>query len=80
MCSSDICSKDHEIVSLQQKGEDDANEIAALKRRIRELQTKIEELEEDLDNEKKLRSRVSYINTHYKYECLDLYFMWGFIS
>ena len=53
------CSKDREIATLQQKGEDDANEIAALQRRIRDLEAKIEELEEDLQNEKKFRTRVS---------------------
>lgn len=55
-------SKEHEIASLQQKGEDDANEIAALQRRIRELEAKIQELDEDLENEKKLRHRVSLIH------------------
>ena len=51
-------SKDRDIVVLQQKGEDDANEIASLQRRIRELEAKIEELDEDLENEKRLRQRV----------------------
>lgn len=58
MYVSFISSKDHEIVGLQQKVEDDANEIATLQRRIRELEAKIEELEEDLQNEKRLRTRV----------------------
>lgn len=53
-----LSSKDQEIVGLQQKGEEDANEIATLQRRIRELEAKIEELEEDLQNEKRLRTRV----------------------
>lgn len=51
-------SKDQEILGLQQKIEDDANEVATLQRRIRELEAKIEELEEDLQNEKRLRTRV----------------------
>ena len=51
-------SKDHEIVNLQQKVEEDTSEIASLQRKIRELQARIEELEEDLQNERSLRSRV----------------------
>ena len=52
-------SKDREITTLQQKGEDDANEIAALLRRIRDLEAKVQELDEDLENERRLRQRVS---------------------
>ena len=58
VCVSFVSSKDHEIIGLQQKAEEDANEIATLQRRIRELEAKIEELEEDLQNEKRLRTRV----------------------
>ena len=60
MCVNSVnFSKDREVGSLQQKGEDDANTIATLQRKIRELEARIEEMEEDLENEKKLRTRVS---------------------
>ena len=38
--------------------EEDASEVAALQKKIRELEAKISELEEDLENEKMARSRV----------------------
>lgn len=90
--------KEKEVNELQQKIEDDASEIAALQRKIRELevcmcscnttvymyqynymhllqqechydltlssnyyyQAKIEELEEDLENEKRMRQKVRH--------------------
>ena len=52
------CSKDKEIAALNQRSEDQQSEMAALQRKIRELQARIEELEEELENEKALRSRV----------------------
>lgn len=62
---------------MQQKGEDDGNEIAALHRRIRELEAKIDELDEDLQNEKRLRTRVSITLsvTHRYHMCKHLH-MW----
>lgn len=51
-------SKDKEIAALNQRSEDQQTEIAALQRKIRELQARIEELEEELESEKALRSRV----------------------
>ena len=52
------CRKEKEIGALQQNMEDQAAEIAALQRRVRELEAKIEELEEDLENERNNRNRV----------------------
>lgn len=58
-------SKEREIGQLQQKAEEDQSVIATLQKKIRELEARIEELEEDLENERSLRSRVShYINRH----------------
>ena len=51
-------SKDKEIAELGTKIEEDASVIAALHKKIRELETRIVELEEDLDNERSVRSRV----------------------
>lgn len=85
--------KEKEVNELQQKIEEDSSEIAALQRKIRELEVctsyrrytfcviiihvfiffikfiyfsfnfkaKIEELEEDLENEKRIRQKVSII-------------------
>ena len=53
-------SKEKEIANLQQKVEEDASEAAALQKKIRELEAKISELEEDLENEKMARQRVSW--------------------
>ena len=51
-------SKEKEIQGLQQNVDDQASEIAALQRRVRELEAKIEELEEDLENERNNKNRV----------------------
>lgn len=53
-----LCRKEKEIGTLQQGMEEQAAEIAALQRRVRELEAKIEELEEDLENERNNRNRV----------------------
>lgn len=53
-----MCSKDKEISALTQKGEEDAATIAGLQKRVKELEARIEELEEDLENERALRTRV----------------------
>lgn len=44
---------------MTQKGEEDTAAIAALQKRVKELEARIEELEEDLENERTMRSRVS---------------------
>jgi peptidoglycan hydrolase CwlO-like protein len=54
-----LCRKEKEIGALQQNIEEQASEIAALQRKVRELEAKIEELEEDLENERNNRNRVS---------------------
>ena len=38
LCTLSLYSKEKEIASLQQKTEEDANEISSLQRKIRELQ------------------------------------------
>jgi TolA-binding protein len=40
--------------------EEDASEVAALQKKIRELEAKISELEEDLENERMARQRVHW--------------------
>ena len=41
------------------KGDEDAATISALQKKIRELEAKIEELEEDLESERAAKKRVS---------------------
>ena len=50
---------------MQQQVEEDQSEVAALNKKIRELQARIEELEEDLENERALRKRVSTMKRIY---------------
>lgn len=52
------CRKEKEIGALHQGMEEQSSEIAALQRKVRELETKIEELEEDLENERNNKNRV----------------------
>lgn len=59
-----LFSKEKEIGGLQQNVEDQASEIAALQRKVRELEARIEELEEDLDSERNSKNRVSMEYTH----------------
>ncbi len=47
---------------MQQSMDDQAAEIAALQRKVRELEAKLEELEEDLENERNNKARVSLEN------------------
>jgi len=53
-------SKEKEISQLQQNADENGAEIAALQKRVRELEAKIEELEEDLENERNARTRVRH--------------------
>ncbi len=53
-----VCSKDKEIASLVLKGDEDAATISALQKKIRELEAKVEELEEDLESERAIRKKV----------------------
>ena len=50
---------------MQQQVEEDQSEVTALNKKIRELQARIEELEEDLENERALRKRVSSMKRMY---------------
>ena len=54
------CSKEKDIGALQQSMDEQASEIASLQRRVRELEARIEELEEDLESERNNKSRVSW--------------------
>lgn len=58
LCHLFTFSKEKEIAGLQQNVDDQAAEIAALQKRVRELEARIEELEEDLENERNSRNRV----------------------
>lgn len=53
-----VAQKSQEISGLQQSLEDEANNVAALQKKIRELEARIEELEEELEAEKAFRKRV----------------------
>lgn len=53
-----MAQKSQEISGLQQNLEEEANNIAALQKRIRELEARVEELEEELEAEKAFRKRV----------------------
>ena len=44
---------------MQQNVDEQASEIASLQRKVRELEARIEELEEDLESERNAKSRVS---------------------
>lgn len=52
-------SKEKEIAAMLQKGDEDAATISSLQKKIRELEAKVEELEEDLESERAIRKRVS---------------------
>ncbi len=43
---------------MAQITDENASEIASLQRKVRELEARIEELDEDLDSERNARSRV----------------------
>lgn len=43
---------------MQQKSDEDAATISSLQKKIRELQARIEELEEDLESERAMKNRV----------------------
>ena len=53
-----VAQKSQEISGLQQNLEEEANNVAALQKRIRELEARVEELEEELEAEKAFRKRV----------------------
>ena len=51
-------SKEKEIANMQLKSDEDAATISSLQKKIRELQARIEELEEDLESERATKNRV----------------------
>ena len=54
-----LYSKEKDSNALQQYVDEQASEIASLQRKVRELEARIEELEEDLESERNAKSRVS---------------------
>lgn len=51
--------KDNEVKSLNAKLEDEQGLVAQLQRKIKELQARIDELEEELEAERQARAKVS---------------------
>ncbi len=52
-------SKEKEIAALVLKGDEDSSTISTLQKKIRELEAKVEELEEDLESERAIRKKVN---------------------